>query len=111
MLSLHLPVHLTSLLSDSAVLTVDMIDEAGEVVSDDGSTGMKLSGIESMHLHKQRLSPTGRTQSSKDYKAPPPDTIAIVGGMLMSESTEVRKHPALATAAVRVTSTCLSTHI
>lgn len=71
------------------MLSVDMIDEAGEVVSDDGSTGMKLSGIESMNLHKQRLAPTGRVQSSRDYKLPPPDMIAVVAGMLVSDSSQV----------------------
>lgn len=74
----------------AAVLAIDLIDEAGEVVSDDGSTGMKLDGIESMNLHKQRLAPSGRVQSSKDYKAPPPDMIAVIGGMLVSESSKVR---------------------
>lgn len=72
------------------MLVVDLIDEAGEVVSDDGSTGMKLNGIESMNLHKQRLAPSGRVQSSRDYKPPPPDMIAVIGGMLVSESSEVR---------------------
>lgn len=70
-----------------------MIDEAGEVVSDDGSTGMKLSGIESMNLHKQRLAATGKLQSAKDYKAPPPDMLAVVGGIIISESKQVCAGP------------------
>ena len=69
----------------SAVLSVDMADESGKFVSD--STAL---GIESMKLHKQRLSKLGKSAHRGDYKLPEPDIITIVGGILISDSAQVR---------------------
>lgn len=69
----------------SAVLSVDMADESGKFVSDSNSLG-----IESMKLHKQRLSKLGKSAHKGDYKLPAPDLVTIVGGMLVSDSQQVR---------------------
>jgi hypothetical protein len=68
----------------SAVLSVDMADESGKFVSDSNSMG-----IETMKLHKQRLSKLGKSADKGDYKLPEPDMISIVGGMLVGDSKQV----------------------
>ena len=62
-----------------------MADESGKFVTDSNALG-----IESMKLHKQRLSNMGKAAHRGDYKLPQPDIVTIVGGMLVSDSMQVR---------------------
>ena len=67
-----------------AVLSIDMLDASGEVESD------AMRGIEHMHLFKHRLDVHGKLAARKDYHAPDKaDVIAVVGGMLVTESSQV----------------------
>jgi hypothetical protein len=61
-----------------------MADESGKFVSDSNTLG-----IESMKLHKQRLSKLGKSAQKGDYKLPEPDIVSIMGGMLITDSNQV----------------------
>lgn len=62
-----------------------MADESGKFISDSNALG-----IESMKLHKQRLSKIGKAANRGEYKLPEADVVSIVGGMLVSDSKQVR---------------------
>lgn len=64
-----------------------MLDASGEIESDE------MRGIEHMHLSKHRLDKHGKLAARAGYHAPhEADVIAVVQGMLVTESSKVRSH-------------------
>jgi hypothetical protein len=64
-----------------------MVDESGTAAFE-GSH----HGIQQMRMHKQRLTKWGKLVSGKgDYRAPEPDVVTVIAGMVVADSAEVRQ--------------------
>jgi hypothetical protein len=90
-----------------AVLHLDMVDSTGEVESDGG-----MRGIEHMRVYKERLTNTGKAASHSRYNAPQQqDVLAVVGGMIVADSRQVRVCAWLQCSCEHATSPCVVAHV